>query len=699
MTLPRLSIRAILTLMFGLIGLLLIATSTAGLVDAGWKYRNSQQIATLSGISKNLLTSMIAARTERGTIANGLGSELPLDDASLRVIAAARGRADETYDEAIRGFADLDMPGAPQIMNTLRSTHDAAAALRDRADAAIRQSKAARDAAIMRDQPAVFQAWVNATLAASEFAEAGMMLTDPKLDQLLAIKRDAWAIRAVVAAQMMSPSEGAVASGRAWTMADVLSVTEVRGRILQSWENLRAAAARPDAPADIVAAVRTAEEKFLGFLNGEQKGYLDALASGKKLDIGFSELQRRDTIAANAIADVANTALSVMAESANASKRVAGRHLAFNAALLIAAIAFVMAGLIVVRTRISRPLLAMSDAMRSLAARNLEVVIPGAGRSDEIGAMAAAMQVFKSSMLEAEDLAAAQNAAQAQKAARTARIEELNRAFDASAGEALQILASAATELTATSGGLSENSATAVEQAAAVAQASQLASANVQTVAAAAEQLAASIQEISRQIAQSSVIAGKAVSEAAETNGTIRALADGAEKIGTVVRLITDIAGRTNLLALNATIEAARAGQAGKGFAVVASEVKNLAMQTARATDEITEQVAAMQASTAAAVAAIVRIDGTIGQMSEIAASIKAAVEQQTAATTEIARNVQSTAHRTTEVSDHIGGLSRVVAETGQGAADVLTAADELGRQSEALRSRVGAFLADIRAA
>jgi methyl-accepting chemotaxis protein len=302
-------------------------------------------------------------------------------------------------------------------------------------------------------------------------------------------------------------------------------------------------------------------------------------------------------------------------------------------------------------------------------------------------------------MVSGEQMAQAQRVAQEHERTRTARIEQLNQAFDASASEVLDIVAAAASELTSTSVGLSDHSATAARQASAVAQASEHASANVQTVAAATEHLASSIQEISRQIAQSSSVADQAVSEAAETNGAIRNLADGAQKIGDVVNLITDIAGRTNLLALNATIEAARAGEAGKGFAVVASEVKNLATQTARATEEITGQVSAMQAATTAAVKSIERIDRTITQMSEIATSIVAAVEQQTAATSKIAGSVQSTASRTTEVSSHIGGLSLVVTQTGEGATNVLRAADALSRQSEALRKRVITFLSEIRAA
>ena len=367
------------------------------------------------------------------------------------------------------------------------------------------------------------------------------------------------------------------------------------------------------------------------------------------------------------------------------------------ALIFAAALCAILGGWLV--ASVSTPIQRMTDAMKRLAGHDLSTEITGLGRKDEIGAMATAVQVFKDSMVKAEHLAEAQQLDHAQKQLRATRIEAINATFDQQASEALNFLASAATELRATAGGMSDNADLASKQAGAVAAASEEASSNVQTVAAATEQLSSSIQEIARQVVQSSTIAGQAVQEAAATGGTMQTLSEAAQKIGEVVRLINDIAGQTNLLALNATIEAARAGEAGKGFAVVASEVKNLATQTARATEDISAQVAAMQSSTGNAVAAIERIDATIGRMNEISTSIAAAMEQQGAATQEIARNVQEAARGTTEVSSNITGLNQSVEETGAASVQVLTAADELGQQAEQLRARVGTFLADIRSA
>jgi methyl-accepting chemotaxis protein len=367
-------------------------------------------------------------------------------------------------------------------------------------------------------------------------------------------------------------------------------------------------------------------------------------------------------------------------------------------AIAVAVLAGVGAWLAIVRTVVA-PIRRMTDSMGRLARHDLGASIEGVGRGDELGEMAAAVEVFKSGLIEADRLGAEQKAEQARKEERQRRVESYVRDFDAQVRATLEVLASAAAELNATAASMTSIAEETSRQVVAVSSASEEASANVQTVASASEEMAASIAEISRQVSQSAEVATAAVREAAETSQTMQSLAESAQKIGEVVSLINDIASQTNLLALNATIEAARAGEAGKGFAVVASEVKALASQTGRATEEISGQIGSIQAAARDAVEAIQGIDGTIGRISEISAVIAAAVEEQGAATREISRNTQDAAKGTEAVARNIDGVSGAADETGRAAHQVLTASAELGRQAEGLKREVAKFLADIKAA
>jgi len=345
------------------------------------------------------------------------------------------------------------------------------------------------------------------------------------------------------------------------------------------------------------------------------------------------------------------------------------------------------------------PLVAITATMRRLADRDLAVGIPGQGRSDEIGAIAAAVEVFRDGLVRADRLAADQESEHARKQRHGGRIAELVGSFERQVSGMAGALAAAAAELEATAGSMSSTATRTTNQAGNVAAAAEEAGAGVQTVAAAAEELAASVQEIGRQVASSARTTAETVAEARRTDAVVRTLAEGAQRIGKVVELITGIAGQTNLLALNATIEAARAGDAGKGFAVVASEVKSLAQQTAKATEEIAAQVGQIQAATADAVAAIEGIARRIEQVSAISGSIALSVEQQGAATAEIARNVAQTAGSAQEVTANIAGVSQAAGETGTAAGGVLHAARALSRQAERLTTEVDDFVAAIQAA
>ncbi|MCP5365052.1 MAG: cache domain-containing protein [Hyphomicrobiales bacterium] len=349
---------------------------------------------------------------------------------------------------------------------------------------------------------------------------------------------------------------------------------------------------------------------------------------------------------------------------------------------------------------LTTPLSSLTSGMTRLASGDTSLHVEYTEFSNEIGLMARAVQVFKESAIEKQRLETQQeeNERKAEEQ-RKREMMALADKFEAEVKAVVEGVSASATQMQTTSQSMSATAEETSHQATSVAAASEEATTNVQTVASAAEQLSASINEISRQVSDSACIAHEAAEEADKTQSNVKGLAEAAEKIGAVVEMITDIAAQTNLLALNATIEAARAGEAGKGFAVVASEVKTLANQTAKATEQISAQINGVRSEIDGTVGAIEAIVGTIGRINEIAASIASAVEEQGAATQEIACNVEQAAQGTQEVSSNIAGVTRAADDTGQAATQVYDAAMELTRQSNSMRQCVETFLKDVRAA
>ncbi|HKP23356.1 MAG TPA: methyl-accepting chemotaxis protein [Dongiaceae bacterium] len=420
--------------------------------------------------------------------------------------------------------------------------------------------------------------------------------------------------------------------------------------------------------------------------NIKANGSLEAfLALSKDLTQRMAQLSDKlEAVSAATAAETASLKQTLMIAMITVILVAVGGMLAFN---------------IVVARSVSRPVAVVTQIMGRMAGGERAVDVPTMNRADEIGQMYAALSTFKESLGKADRLAEQEQAEAELRAKRGERMEAVCHGFDQAITGLLKGVEDVMSELRQSAQTMSEAARQTEAEAKAANTASQSAGSNVSSVAGATDELVASVGEIGRQTERSSEIAARAAARAGETDKQIQGLADAAQKVGDVVKLITDIAEQTNLLALNATIEAARAGEAGKGFAVVASEVKNLANQTAHATEEIAQQVATIQSETKTAVGAIQGISTIVGEINQIAAAIAAAIEQQGSATREIARNVEGASSGTQSVSTSIGHVSEAATQTGGAAKAMLTAVAKLAERSTQVQGKVSEFLREIRSA
>ena len=495
-----------------------------------------------------------------------------------------------------------------------------------------------------------------------------------------------------------SQHKALIGARRIATDAEKMDLARAQGRADQVLMSLQALRGNPATSANVAAALERMNEAYVERFGKELKMVREGAISGKyehDTDTFFAESQRGLGTVIEVRDAFYDNAEQILGSAWSAARLSFGIALAGLVAVAVASVGLVM----MVRRRVCKPIVDLTSTMSRLAGGDVSDEITGSERDDEIGAMAAAVRVFKDNMIRADRLTAEKEAENEVKMRRARALEELASRFETTVSELVGGLSSSSAVMETTAKSMSSTASDTNRQAGIVAAASEQTSANVQTVASATEQLTSSISEISRQVAQSTEIAARAVENARRTGDTARSLADGAQKIGDVVSLIQNIAAQTNLLALNATIEAARAGDAGRGFAVVASEVKSLAGQTAKATTEISGQIAAIQAASDETVTAIKNVVEVITEIDQIGAAIAAAIEEQGSATKEISRSVSEAARGTQEVNSNISGVQRAADDTGAAAGQVLGAAEQLSSQSRELAGEVNRFLSEVRAA
>ncbi|MGQ0682382.1 methyl-accepting chemotaxis protein [Bradyrhizobium sp.] len=694
-----LSIRNLLVAAVALLALFGIGLSGYVLRNASMVRATASDAASVNETADLLLESAGQWARERGATNLALNAADPAADAQKASIANSRKLGDQPFEQALMRMAARHFANKDQMIAGAKRAHEQLVALRARADAEIAKPAAARDKAIVSQWAPTITALI---ISSQGLRVAAAMEEDDiqsRLSSLQNLKHFLWIMSEYLGRERAAVA-ALVASGKPMNSQEISNLANFRGRLEAAWDYVQAYAAKSSAPASVVTGTERVRESVFRRFEETRKGVYAAGLGGGSYPVNSAEWFGQATKAIDdviALSTLASQEAAKMAESAQLSSL---NTLLVNGILLAFSILLAAGALWIVFNRIVRSVGQMTGAMDEIARGNTSIAVPCVDRRDEMGAMARALLVFKENAEKVQAMQAEREALEkAAQAEKTAAMNRLADDFEARVGEIVETVSSASTELEASARTLTATADRSQELATTVAAASEEASTNVQSVASATEELSSSVNEISRQVQESARMAGEAVDQARTTNDRVGELSKAAGRIGDVVELINTIAGQTNLLALNATIEAARAGEAGRGFAVVASEVKALAEQTAKATGEISQQIAGIQAATHESVNAIREISGTIERLSEISSTIAAAVEEQGAATQEISRNVQQAAQGTQQVSANITDVQRGAGETGSASSQVLSAAQMLSGDSNRLKVEVTKFVNSVRAA
>ncbi|MDC7788696.1 HAMP domain-containing methyl-accepting chemotaxis protein [Rhodoplanes sp. TEM] len=698
--LHRASANVLLKSVILLMSSIVVLVLAAGAMDAWRRQETASRLSDVAEVSRDLFRSLANLRLGRALIPRALAFDGVVDAAQLKQIEDTRTAGHPALQNVARLLPDVVFAGREATTREFRELAQRYVALDKEAAADVQKPKAQRRADLGKELAATATALIDVIEKAGRAIDTAARGRDAFIDQMMIMKDAAWRVR-VDGGEISVMISNALAAKKHLSPEPATTLQRNIGRALSGFDMMGDIAIGLPAGSPVIAAIAAAKAGFFApeFVAKRDRMIAALTATDQPVAIPVGEWTLDSVPRLLLLTKVAETALDAAGSHADAQVAAAKTNLVVSLALLIGALALAAGGILMVGRRVIRPLQGIRSAMVKVADGDLATEVPYRDRTDEIGSLAAALATFKENAIEKARIEAEQQKRREQAALRQQAIEHAIAEFEAGIGEALQALGSAAGEMRRTSETLTATAEQTNGQARDAAASSDEASQNVQTVAAASEELSSSIHEISRQVTHAATVAKRAVAETQETDATVQGLTDAAHRIGEIVNLITAIADQTNLLALNATIEAARAGEAGKGFAVVASEVKHLAGQTAKATEDISGQVGAIREVADQALAAMRRIVTTIGEVSSVASSIAAAVEEQGAATAEITRNTQEAARRTQSLSDNIAGVRSCAGETGTAAGGVRSSAETLTVQSDTLRARVDQFLTKIRAA
>lgn len=689
-------IRVVLPGVVAILLLSLVGFSTYTAYTTFQDEQRSEAFIVVNKLSNFLLQSTAEWAVERGRTNKALVADASINDTALKQIIDARTSGNDAYQSALSIISHMKGDGHQAAAADVASAFNDMNNLRSQAEAEWNKPLSERNSAVFK---AFFPTATKLIDKANALRLAIETLQDSPTSSTreMTMLRHQGSIMIEFAGRNRARLAAILEAKRAISDDDFAFLYYNKGKVEFSWENIRALALRSDMPKPLVEAIAKVDKAYFSDFETLNK---QALSEGSTQNYPVSGTIYFDkaTEAISTMIELCNVLGNLANEQVKQNSVVNGWKLFISLALSAACLALGVFCLWLTHSRIVQPIVHMTQKMLDLSGGDLSLEIPYTSGGGEVNDMARSLQVFKESMIQARDLAEAQRRAAQKEAARGKKLEAEVMNFENSVAEIARIVSEASTEMRSVAAALSKAATDTADHIASVSTGAEEAGANVRSVATSSEQLSSSITEISSRISLASQQADQAAQQAKNSNETMNMLNENAKKIGSVVELVQEIAAQTNLLALNATIEAARAGEAGKGFAVVASEVKTLANQTAKATEDITAQIASIQQSTGEACNDINSISETVVQINSLMSSIAAAVEEQRASTQEIARSVGIAASGASMVSSNIGGISHTAQEAGHMAQDTLNAAVELSKQAETLNKEVDVFVAKVQA-